>query len=593
MAEPGFLFNRKLHAVVNSREVKNTGPRLRANESSARLLRDGSGAMFWIVIAAAISAILFLGMRMDPGPYDEGLIFYGALKVLHGGLPYRDFWTLYAPGQFYLLAGLFRLFGTYAVLGRVIYAVTMLATMLTMLKSGILLMERRIFAMAAVIAALLWNSGILLAYLYPGYQAACLTLISLLCLILRWKRDDRRWIAAAGAAIAVLLLFRHDQAFYVFVALACSQAIYDLVITKGDLSERTKHLLLDLAVFTGSMLAIDLPLLVIFFSHVSLADVYLQLIYIPGHIYPSTRRLPLPSPLKIVTALLRRHWHGNGTGTLLVREIVYLPYLVAAAGSLYLLSKRWRDNQQKWQLGSYVGLVLLMLVLPISGLVRSDQSHQVQSIPPCLILLACLISQRQLASRGGRWLTYLATAFFLVSAAIPATQGLRQMSKNLNLDIHPSREGSIESLCHPLSGLERASCMAIDPAEASSLLYVEQHTNPGEKIFVGNGRHDKVVLNDIGFYFFSDRDAATKWYQFDPGVETSYPIQMKIIHDLESNHVVYVVRNTSWDDLVEQNQSRFSSGVMDLDRYIDANYALAASFGPELILRRRTPFQVH
>src|SRR5438552_13841495 len=35
----------------------------------------------------------------------------GALRVLDGQFPYRDFWTIYAPGQFWLLAGLFRLFG--------------------------------------------------------------------------------------------------------------------------------------------------------------------------------------------------------------------------------------------------------------------------------------------------------------------------------------------------------------------------------------------------------------------------------------------------------------------------------------------------
>ena len=43
--------------------------------------------------------------------YDEGIIVYGATRVMHGEIPYRDFWTQYSPGQLYALAGLFRLFG--------------------------------------------------------------------------------------------------------------------------------------------------------------------------------------------------------------------------------------------------------------------------------------------------------------------------------------------------------------------------------------------------------------------------------------------------------------------------------------------------
>src|SRR6266481_4944557 len=50
--------------------------------------------------------------------YDEGLICYGAERVLGGDLPYRDFWTAYGPGQYYLLAGVFKVFGTSLLVAR-------------------------------------------------------------------------------------------------------------------------------------------------------------------------------------------------------------------------------------------------------------------------------------------------------------------------------------------------------------------------------------------------------------------------------------------------------------------------------------------
>lgn len=42
---------------------------------------------------------------------DEGIILQGAARILHGQLPYRDFFSFYAPGSYYWNAGLMRIFG--------------------------------------------------------------------------------------------------------------------------------------------------------------------------------------------------------------------------------------------------------------------------------------------------------------------------------------------------------------------------------------------------------------------------------------------------------------------------------------------------
>ena len=41
----------------------------------------------------------------------DGVSTVGAERVLRGEIPYRDFWTMYAPGHFYLLALVFLVFG--------------------------------------------------------------------------------------------------------------------------------------------------------------------------------------------------------------------------------------------------------------------------------------------------------------------------------------------------------------------------------------------------------------------------------------------------------------------------------------------------
>ena len=52
-------------------------------------------------------SLLFASMNRDVSRYDEGLVLFGAVRVLHGDVPYRDFYANYGPAQFYVLAGLF------------------------------------------------------------------------------------------------------------------------------------------------------------------------------------------------------------------------------------------------------------------------------------------------------------------------------------------------------------------------------------------------------------------------------------------------------------------------------------------------------
>src|SRR5437879_10994456 len=55
---------------------------------------------------------------------DEGFAVYGATRVLNGEIPYRDFLIEYPPGIFYLLASVFKIFGTSLLVERMCDAVT-------------------------------------------------------------------------------------------------------------------------------------------------------------------------------------------------------------------------------------------------------------------------------------------------------------------------------------------------------------------------------------------------------------------------------------------------------------------------------------
>src|SRR5689334_6401103 len=53
-------------------------------------------------------------------PNDEGLMLQAALRIAHGQVPYKDFWWFYPPGQPYLLAALWKLFGPSLLTWRIV-----------------------------------------------------------------------------------------------------------------------------------------------------------------------------------------------------------------------------------------------------------------------------------------------------------------------------------------------------------------------------------------------------------------------------------------------------------------------------------------
>src|SRR6185437_16291093 len=81
----------------------------------------------WLRVAVEfVVAVLLQIAVMDfhAWTFDESLLQYGGLRVMHGMMPYRDFWTLYPPGGYYTLAAAFHVFGVNALSDRVVFVVS-------------------------------------------------------------------------------------------------------------------------------------------------------------------------------------------------------------------------------------------------------------------------------------------------------------------------------------------------------------------------------------------------------------------------------------------------------------------------------------
>ncbi|MGA6993078.1 MAG: hypothetical protein WBX50_04185, partial [Candidatus Deferrimicrobiaceae bacterium] len=91
------------HEFRNGRDMSEN----RRNNTVTR----GVAFRYWM-LSLFSTAYLFLFLRILWRVGDEGLVVYGAQRVVEGALPYRDFVEVFGPASFYWHALFFSLLGT-------------------------------------------------------------------------------------------------------------------------------------------------------------------------------------------------------------------------------------------------------------------------------------------------------------------------------------------------------------------------------------------------------------------------------------------------------------------------------------------------
>jgi hypothetical protein len=154
-------------------------------------------------------------LRYGIDDLDEGYFVQQGARVLHGQVPYRDFFSLYTPGLAYLHAGLFAVVGGPSVLA---------ARLLALLaRGGVVLL---LFALTRpFVRNPLWAAvpGLVLMVLlddapvrwepHPGWLSTMFALVAVWCV-------TRRRLVAAGAAAALCYVFKQNTGVFILAAIA-------------------------------------------------------------------------------------------------------------------------------------------------------------------------------------------------------------------------------------------------------------------------------------------------------------------------------------------------------------------------------------
>ena len=547
----------------------------------------GRASQFLLLFLLFILALVvqLIGARRALGPYDECLALYGADSILHGGRPYRDFLTLYGPAQFYLLALWLKIFGVSALAGR-IYDAFIKAGIACASFALVTRLASRRYAVLAFTAVVLWLTCIDHAvYNYSAYPALLFSLVSCLFFSRYLKDPSKLWpLFVAGVFVGVTVCFRHDFGFYLWVTQLIT--LVWSILSSGAPGVAVRSALPALRrpslSYISGIVVIVVPVTFLLLWATSSNDIFFDLFYLPAKIYPKMRSLPFR--LFAIPQILR---HPLSNRYDLEEAIVYFPILACIASAVILFLSRkpqsglFSDAPQRQIFGL---LTILGSLFFIKGLIRLSATQMVQCIVVGIILLAILLSRIPQLGRPSSIMVAGCALIFLACSAPIVVAFFAFTYTNVADLTHPHRPTSIYNTCHPPVGMERARCLILEPVAAAAIEYVEQRTSPQDKIFVGAGRHDKILVNDIRFYFVSDRASITKWQEFDPGVQTALPFQNQIIASMQEYSPKFIVLNSTWDNYIEPNGSRFSSGVTALDDYIHTTYVPQATFDKVVIL---------
>lgn len=514
----------------------------------------GSLIVSYIFIVVLLVALTPVALNV----YDEGIILTGTLEIMRGHLPHRDFYVNYGPLQFLILGGAFKTWGISVFVHRITdAAIKALCVVLVYLISERL--SSRWLGLVAAMLTFIW----LAASGFPGYPL-WLSIALSLALVDGFDRGTRTSLVIAGLVSGLLFLTRYDiglAAIGLFGVMLCVRCFQNPSTGKGFV----KRLAPDVLAYTCGVSVILLPVLVFFFTFGMMHDFIFQVFEFGAKHYPHYRSLPFPG--------LSAAWFEWS---------VYFPPLVLLCGVAALAL----TPPSRILFPTMILIMGFCILFYLKGIVRVSALHMSGGIIFAFILLTVSCSRllavtrvTDLARRAftarrtftARWSFTVGWVFIaaavVVALVISAAAVMRSLPSSLAWSMM-----QIHVLHRSLQpGWERWGKFQISTDQAAALQFVAAHTPRDIPIFVASGRHDKLFVNDILFYFLANRAPVTKWYQFDPGLQTTDTIQSLIVSDLRNAGPVYVVKTTFADHVMEPNQSSRSSGVTILDDYIAAH----------------------
>jgi len=485
-------------------------------------------------------AIAYPRWRVGIDWRDEGLLAYGAERVLHGEIPHRDFVSLQPPLSFYTSAAAFKLGGTsLATLRGFGLTIFLLLPVLIYALGRSFLGPILSFAAAAPACIL----GLPYIYFVPlaAWQGITTSFAAVLLFIVA-MRLQRPWLAMpAGALSSLALLLRQDQALYTMAALLFLLVALHLA---PDSSFSKTNLRRFFYFWLGGIAMILTPALLVWWKIGALPEMFRQLVVFPFATYRKSSALPFPR----VTA-------GKTISERTIVLLYYLPLFMQAMAALYLgqsiLRRRFRERE-----ASLSFFLVWSALFYLQVMVRSDQTHLLMTLPPFFLLSAFCWSILQRAINKYRGLGTLFSVLLSIGV-VSFLWILRSMAL-------PDVTHGVERL-----SLSRGGIFIAQPNVVSQFVRQIQDLVPSSNSIL-------ALPYQPMFYFLCNRHNPTRWNYLWPGDQTANDHE-RFIEEAERDPPAIVLLS---------DQGQLTASAPMIMEYVRMHYLLTNQLGDISIYER-------
>lgn len=502
------------------------------------------------LIFVSCVAYLYIFRHYSSLEPDEGIVLQGAERILNGQVPYRDFFSFYTPGSFYLLAGLFRVFGDSFAVARISLAVVgAICSVLTYV------LARRVcswgIALFAAVLATTAGTAFRFLVLHNPYS----TVGSCVCLYAAVRFLETRkslWAFATTSSASLTFLIEQSKGGGLYLGLALAFFILWIV----DRSLVPSKSALASAAF-GSLWPMAITFA--YFARHHSAGVMVQSWLWPLHHYTQANHVPYGY----------QNWSDHTrnvifhTGSIWLRALkitmvspgLVIPVLpLIASGLLVYWTVRFRSRSHGFAEARYYVLVCAVLTGLLASVImgRADILHFMYLAPLWYIVLAwilggrAVVSSKLLNALRVPLIAFVGVSFGLLSMAVLfATTGA---NKHIN-----TRRGVI-----------------VTSAKEAVIDYVQAHLEP---------RSGLLVYPYLPLYnYLTETSSPARYDYFQPGMNT--PEQAgEIIDSLKTSNVPVLFESDFAEKIAGSWPGTPMSAIVKdpVSDYIAANYRICNS----------------
>ncbi|MFM0011360.1 hypothetical protein [Paraburkholderia sediminicola] len=363
-----------------------------------------------MALTLAVIAVLYLWEgHIGYNLWDEGFLWYGVQRVLHGEVPLRDFMA-YDPGRYYWSAALMVPFG-----GRGIVALRAATALFSwigifagvwVIHRGAIKRDRALWLIATVTLA---------AWMYPWFKVfdntVAILLVFSLAYLLRRPSVYRYFIA--GTCVGLSVLFGRNHGVYGLVA-CCGALAY---LTLGFRPRECN--LIKFASGMAGVVVGTVPLLAMMLWVPGFAGAFWESVRYLLQSGATNFPLPVPYPWRVPFGQMQLF---DAMSAVLLGSLFLWIVAFGLLGLFAVAWKRWRNETVSPE---FVAAILVSLPYAHYAYSRADVVHMAMAISPCLIACFVVIGRVRAMARYPLAIVLCAVSLFVVGPIHPGWQCIK------------------------------------------------------------------------------------------------------------------------------------------------------------------------